>query len=781
MSESKRSSELEKFIRLSRLKRLAGQSKVPASLVTIYSELLGGKNGASQQEKSPVARLEMALESSQFSWRQVAEIFYSILKKAYSKQLAQQALWLALKFAKPSELAEFVGFFSSSRVYPTMSEPLRERLVVDLWLANELDVLNQILHRLDDSCELVGVEKLFVFWSLAQLEEPFEAWRYYETERLALLKAHEQYAARLGIESAHFFYTLAELARRCLQPRAAASLYARLDPNSALFRAAYEAMLFYPYSAEEKLEFLESMPESSTDKLAFLKEHLLSCASKDARGLAELAFWKEWLPKGFSSLEASHWRGFSQILVEIISNHSPAEMFLAAYEAYHFDWQLEEDLRRDLWDPCLTGNSRFRATKLSALAAFHSYVLKQDLVQLAQARTRCIEEQGLSFYAEIKDSFLSYVGRSVSIPANQKSRIQWQFQFIESFEEGTPIEQLTKRAQQVDYTFISDLVTTRGDQPPPIIEIASIRARSIDFRFSNKQVDRLWKLSVESRDYDLAWRCVAILKEREALSTSLAARYRSGIERKRLNFAALDPCEYLAAIAYGFEADQRAFMIALLRVGQLLPELLAMVSKQISWVRVSSSKQSLAREIEDYLEENNAFYGFTRKHRWQSKQEDQLEPTQGLGESVWCQLVEQLSRCYGFQAWHWRLSELYQKLESTWVGLSRGKEVKIPAKLMKSLRSMNANQRLAWYELASIAKKLEDEKAQRVMIALLVRIASLIYPAHHEALSASKHLGLEALGDLEAFVLSDEYSKARKKLQQIHYLRFGEDSPPSAL
>ena len=84
---------------------------------------------------------------------------------------------------------------------------------------------------------------------------------------------------------------------------------------------------------------------------------------------------------------------------------------------------------------------------------------------------------------------------------------------------------------------------------------------------------------------------------------------------------------------------------------------------------------------------------------------DGFEIDELLGDSVWCRLVEFVV-AYGFDAWSWQLSGLYQKLESTWVSLSRGKESNLSARLTKTLRQMSATQRVAWYELSALAKKL---------------------------------------------------------------------------
>jgi len=295
------------------------------------------------------------------------------------------------------------------------------------------------------------------------------------------------------------------------------------------------------------------------------------------------------------------------------------------------------------------------ALKLSGMACFHLYISQQDLIHLAKARSEIHAKQSKEFFENVRDSYLHYVERSLEIKPSQKSRIRWQFEFVESFEAGGSIELLSSKAEKEDYTSISDLVSRRGQHLPPFIELASIRAQAIEQRFSNKQLDRMWHLALTTKNYDFAWRCLALLKQRQALANDLADRYRSSVERKSLSFAMVDPCEYLEALSYGFEGDERAFLVALVRVGQLLPELLSFVNKQVVQVKQTSSKLGVVQEIETYLETNSAFYGFNRKYRWIHRSAmDGFEIDELLGDSVWCRLVEFLVVAYGFDAWSWQ-------------------------------------------------------------------------------------------------------------------------------
>ena len=63
--------------------------------------------------------------------------------------------------------------------------------------------------------------------------------------KACLLSAH-QLLAKVRYGNDGFFYTLGELARRCLQPRAAAAMYARLSSKSALFVLLLKRC-FYPF------------------------------------------------------------------------------------------------------------------------------------------------------------------------------------------------------------------------------------------------------------------------------------------------------------------------------------------------------------------------------------------------------------------------------------------------------------------------------------------------------------------------------------------------------
>ena len=93
MRDSKTSPEMERYIRLSRLQRLASQSKVPSSLVGIYAELLGEK-GATSSADSALARLENSLDLQKISWKEAAHVFYSLLKNP-TRNLLRKKLFAA--------------------------------------------------------------------------------------------------------------------------------------------------------------------------------------------------------------------------------------------------------------------------------------------------------------------------------------------------------------------------------------------------------------------------------------------------------------------------------------------------------------------------------------------------------------------------------------------------------------------------------------------------------------------------------------------------------------
>jgi hypothetical protein len=82
-------------------------------------------------------------------------------------------------------------------------------------------------------------------------------------------------------------------------------------------------------------------------------------------------------------------------------------------------------------------------------------------------------------------------------------------------------------------------------------------------------------------------------------------------------------------------------------------------------------------------------------------------------------------------------------------------------------------QRKAWYDLAGLSKRLDDDQASYYLGLAMVRLATAMTNQHTLALESlsQMHVGLDMRWDLEKWIVSDAYRELRSHLGTAYKLQ----------
>lgn len=283
---------------------------------------------------------------------------------------------------------------------------------------------------------------------------------------------------------------------------------------------------------------------------------------------------------------------------------------------------------------------------------------------------------------------------------------------------------------------------------------------------------------IQDQKPDLAWRTLTILKSRKSSIPSLESIWQvSGENRQRYHLSQATSGDLRKYLNVGYSAEARQIWEALLICGYRIPELMAIASYRHQTARWKNPPGSSIEEV--------ILLGF-EDYEWLKKpprrvSEDDLHPyaPQSIPESSsWAINPYTVCAAYLFEFLGlsvingdlFRLSPLLplttnpdaprsSTRNSTW---NTGN----PTKKMcyRWFRSLSDDERLAWLDLTSVLQKKPSHLLNQQVSFMVLRLALMLLPAHHEALHSLRllQMPLVYIRDLEGFILSEGYSQYRR-------------------
>jgi hypothetical protein len=140
---------------------------------------------------------------------------------------------------------------------------------------------------------------------------------------------------------------------------------------------------------------------------------------------------------------------------------------------------------------------------------------------------------------------------------------------------------------------------------------------------------------------------------------------------------------------------------------------------------------------------------------------------QVLPSNAWSLVVARVAERLGINAWGWRLSRLHSQIADLIPRLASRQDLRRQsAKVASWLKELTPEQRTAWQDLASLGRALDDQTAVASLAAFVCRVATIICPNHHMALTSLQAMRapVAIMWDLETWLLGDGYSQLRVEM-----------------
>ncbi|NRA43371.1 MAG: hypothetical protein HRU09_00270 [Oligoflexales bacterium] len=306
-----------------------------------------------------------------------------------------------------------------------------------------------------------------------------------------------------------------------------------------------------------------------------------------------------------------------------------------------------------------------------------------------------------------------------------------------------------------------------------------LKNKSSHNHFTNKELERLWHLSVKRNKSDLAWRSISVLQNRCSVPEPIKIAWEISGEHKK-QYPCIEPNpRQIDKCLIGFQTEEVRLIWACLKLGVQVPILLSHIDKMIQIDKFSFNHFRLKEsgKINQALESIKWLATPKRDYSFAGQASSKGFATPAFGEIVlpnpWNHLVAIICHRMGMASWKWRLSNISQAIKELKPKPSQGwQPFAKEHSLGKWIKTLEPEQRSAWQDLSHICQRLSDEQGFRAISCFVVRLATLIHQSHYLAIYSLKKMRapIYLIWDLEAWILSPEYSKLRLDRQWQHEL-----------
>ena len=288
----------------------------------------------------------------------------------------------------------------------------------------------------------------------------------------------------------------------------------------------------------------------------------------------------------------------------------------------------------------------------------------------------------------------------------------------------------------------------------------------------NQNLDTLWLAAIALGDGDLAWRCATVIAARETLSPKIKHAWEISGEKRSIYAANTITAADVECCLSGFNQHTSKALSALIILGFKIVEL-----AEISAKPGTQAKQGLnaATPLEAAISKVMTHSDIIPKHAKTFHEYSGIHSIPPIlssiqqisGNNPWVFTVRVLLDRLSAPCWNYNKRNLYETTSNILPLVGAMTTSQIPAKIGRWLTGLSSPQRAAWNELSSVLNQIEDSVFNFDLARFTTRLALLIYPAHYLALKSLQDSSgnLSLLRDLEAFIISPEYSKARTRLQ----------------
>ena len=679
-------------------------------------------------------------------------------------QLQAQIVELAVLHGDCADVAGVLKFFTGNDFYLQVNPMVRAKLLV----THPTKVQELLLpHKNADT--LLDGERLFVWKILCRLQLHSEVLVYFEQYRPQILKASTEH----HLSPDELFLTLGKVALRIGYTDGCRRYLQEITRQSASYQTALRILLIPPDNADDNQVLHRLTAESNWENRLLLLDNYLLVAERNTNPLLDRdrpalnAVLADLLP--LVPRQAEAWGQ----LAKIIANHRQLrDNYPNLYRLFDDNCSIFHGLALDraLWQVFLTSTDP-REQSFQGLAHLHNYLATGNSNEKSLWKAKLLLEAD-DCWSETHRRARQFVEQAEFIPAGQRQLMITQLQVAAPDRQITLQEindYLTICTSRYVLMVLEKLVAKRQDD---YLERQIIWRKANFAYWQNRDLGRFWQLTAQ-RLPDLAWRTASVLNARQALPATIRKAWQISGEKRSAYPLSPVTTMTIDSCVVGFSDNEQKFLRALVEIAVLIPTLFARLDRRVKVYRRRRNRQQNDQQIERHLDEipwlnsGQKIYYFSYDGLLARNQQMPLF-IKKIPDTVWGLLLTRIVERLSLNLWSWQLSLLVKMIDKAipkFITRSR-----LTLKAYGWLNSLSPEHRHAWNTFMSLARRIDDNRAETLFGALVCRLATCIYQNHYQALLSLQLMGapLPFVWELEKFILADQYSDLRQQLATAH-------------
>lgn len=752
-------------------------------------------------------RLDLAMEAelklrkkieAQQDWSSFRTEAWQLYEGFPRPDMAARLVELAFLYGSAGELDEVLASLIKDSIdfYTLIDGEIRLHLVVKLWQAQRWAVLDGLLFRKDLLLRLLPLERLYCCWSYLQAGEGVQAYKFFRRHDQEIWNAQRLYGPQIKHSETQLALLLGTLALKEGDEALAMQLLESIPRHAPEFQKALDILLdirierddqglcAYGQKLQRELDWRGRL--GLIDSFLLRVQRFESSAPKDRAALNELLKDPlKWFPETPEAWQA---------LAELLLHYQQLEYLLPnVLQLFH---QRATQYQRPAYDHAIWAPVRafdfghpVRNWFWQSISLLHEFTWnngqQESLLWEARRHYREAEEhhgRPLSIsWQNLHRSLLQWIGKTERLEESQRqllmvvARLVGESRDISEADVCQYLAQVSQPSRQVMGAL--EKLTQERDQWG--LEAFILDKKALNLHYTNVDLGRVWLLGARLKRYDQCWRVASVLRQRQVMNGQLERHWSICGEKKR-EFPVLELQEsHVKRILSSFDGYDRRLAEALTTVGPLIPELLAGLNQHLVPIKKSKGYTEAEQEIHNVLERMQALPQPRRLFTTNPSGMWHAKPPffANLLDTKWSLLFMALAQRLGLPAWDWQLSLLHHQIETLVPRMARGAESSATGRVGRWLRLLSPQQRKAWYDLAQLSKRYNDEEAQILFARFLAKLTTTMLEDHTLALQSLEKMRapLRLRWDLEHWIVSDLYGEVRRSLGSAIIGHYPED------
>lgn len=779
---------VDEKLALIRMRRIAN---IPLSILEDIRDALLDKGGAHTQALAAESTKGLDLRIRQLiqgdaAWKQISEILWSEYRQVRSPENAARILETSFLQASPLETVkafEVILSKGASGFYWLLHPRLRDFLLENAG-AHLVDALYAMLAT-ERQAQLTDAEVLFMFLRLSDSGDKAAAWSFFKRNQQSILDCISG-QDRFAYTREALIFKAGELALDLTLIREAKELLNLLPRTSVERSQALETLLQYESTtldrSKNSLSYKLQHLDRWQDRIQCLNESFHAIRSNGGLKDPNRAPLNLMMKSAFELVPktAPAWRAMGEL---IIQNRDLVGIIPAMLQSlfdqaciYH-----DEDLDTALWSG---------AVQLQPETPQDAYISGLGWLHFFVAHSRRSDTALWTAQKMIDFAVTNLPGR---MPLVWRDLVRRTVSFLENAEQFHPRDRkrvaATLRVSVDGGNSPSDVIQqylALSDSPSrELVENLSAEAWSrqnyqafIDLALKTSShslcrtsiLRKLWTAAAHLGDYDLGWRAASVMASRDSLDPRVKQSWSISGERRSVYAPLSLAVNDMECVLADVPRKTRRVLHNLVVLGGRVAELAEFTKRQsLSEVNAVQAVCTTEKAILKSLAESKMGLPHGMKTVFElARIADIPVEIAGMIQSPesnpWLFTNKVLFERLGVTSWGYSRQILIDLTTSVLplIGTASHKQT---AKLGKWLTSLTSHQRAAWTELSGGLAEVSDQEFAQDLLQFVMRLATLIYPSHFEALKTlqKSKVSLESLRRLENFILSPKYSEFRRR------------------